>query len=60
MNKFINWFYKNLVHLFGVLGVVLSVLSVITTFLGSFLLTFCLLSIALGSLYLDSFVKSKV
>ena len=60
INKIINKFYANLVHLFGVLGLVFAVLSCLSAFIGNFLLAFCLLSISLGSLYLDKFIKSKI
>jgi len=47
----------NLVHIFGFLGMALAVLSVLAIFFGNFVLATCILSLALGGLYLDNIMK---
>jgi len=52
-----NNLYDSLIHIFGFLGMVLAVISVLAIFFGNFVLAICILSLALGGLYLDSIMK---
>jgi hypothetical protein len=60
MFKFYLWLYNNLIHIFGFLGTVLAVISVLAVFFGSFILSICILSISLLNLYVDKIVKEKI
>ena len=57
--QYMLWVYNNLIHIFGIFGLFFTVVCVLLVFVGDFLLAYLLLSIALGSLWLDLIVKDK-
>lgn len=59
MIKVYLWLYDNLIHLFGFLGTVLAVFSVLAVFFGNFVLSFSILSISLLNLYVDDILKES-
>ena len=56
---FLSFLYTNSIHIYGILGIVLSVLTTLSVLSGSFLESGIFLSIALGSLWLDLILKTK-
>ena len=57
--SFYLWLYENLIHLFGVVGTIFAIFSILAVFVGNFVFAFCLLSISLMSLWLDIFIKEE-
>ena len=57
--QYMLWVYNNLIHIFGVFGLFFTVICVLLVFVGDFLLAYLLLSVSLGSLWLDLIVKDN-
>ena len=57
--QYMLWVYNNLIHIFGIFGLFFTVVCVLLVFVGDFLLAYLLLSVALGSLWLDLIVKDN-
>ena len=57
--QYMLWVYINLIHIFGVFGLFFTVVCILLVFVGDFLLAYLLLSVALGSLWLDLIVKDN-
>jgi len=57
--NFLSFLYTNSIHIYGILGIVFSLLTTLSVLSGSFLESGIFLSIALGSLWLDSILKTK-
>ena len=57
--NFLSFLYTNSIHIYGILGIVFSVLTTLSVLSGGFLESGIFLSIALGSLWLDSILKTK-
>ena len=57
--NFLSFLYTNSIYTFGLLGIIFSVLTTLSVISGSFLVSGIFLSIALGSLWLDSILRIK-
>ena len=57
--QYFLWLYENIIHLFGVLGIVFTMFSLTSVFTGNFVFALLLLITALLNLWLDILIKEN-